>query len=140
MAENKPKSKAELMAEKMAKQRVGEKAFEAGKKPIVETNPPIETAQEAEISAQEPPKEEKAITTPPEEEKAVVAAESDEASIADAYEKELKKQNKKDSNKVHMSLTLSPEVKAELQKRAKRAGKTASAYLDGLLKEKVFKL
>lgn len=97
-------------------------------------------AKPPEIPAQDEPKEEEVITTPSEEEKAVVAAERDEKSIADAFEKRLKAQKKKDTNKVHVSLTLSPEVKAELQKRAKRAGLTASKYLDDLLKEEVFKL
>jgi len=52
MAETKkPKTKAELMAEKMRKQQVGKTAFDAGKKPIVETDPAVnapETPQDAQ--------------------------------------------------------------------------------------------
>ena len=49
------KTKAELLAEKMKQQRVGAAAFEKGKAPIVETNPPAEEIEktDAEMKVEE---------------------------------------------------------------------------------------
>lgn len=164
MAETKkPKSKAELMAEKMRQKQVGKAAFEAGKKPIIEIDPPVnapETPQEApeveevspdvqapdlgkeaaELAAKEvrgevlEASENNADREPVEE-----VAKKPSALSIDAIDEEIKKASKKKQVKVNTSFTLSPDVINEITRRSKRAGKTKASYLDDLLK-RVFEL
>lgn len=62
----KAKTKTQLLAEKMEKQRVAQTAFDAGAKPIIETNPPEiepETTQDAP-NAVEAPKDTSEVKEP----------------------------------------------------------------------------
>ncbi len=141
-------SKEALLKAKMEKQKVGESAFEAGKKPIIDTTPPaettpqpdtekektsVETPEKSTEPVQDTPKKEKTAKDTPKAKKAATGAQSAPKSLADEYEASLKREEK-EANKVKISVTISPDIKEELQKRADKNNKTVSKYLDGLLR------
>lgn len=87
------KTKAELMAEKMAAQRVAQEAFEAGKTPAVEISEqePVEKPTEP---PQEPRKEVKATPNTPKAKKPVQAENEPSVSMVDKIVGKRKKSKK----------------------------------------------
>lgn len=148
------KTKAQLMAEKMAAQRIAQKAFEAGAKPIVVTDPPKEepaaeeatettpevTEAEKEVQkatepAQNATKEEKATKDTPKPKKPATAKKAAKEDKPDAAPVKLldkiakKKREEKKSNAYYLSV----KNMEELAKRAEKADMSASELLDSIL-------
>lgn len=153
MSEQKPKAKtkAQLMAEKMAAKRVGEAAFEAGKKPVVEsTEPPVEETP-VENVPEEKKEEIPAVATEPAQNEAQAEAKGKDPSKKKKPGKAVSEPSEGNKEKAPIfnfdditaairpekktyTLYLSNSVMEEIEKRAKKAGLKPSPYLDELLK------
>ena len=127
------KTKAELMAEKMAEKRVAQEAFEAGKTPVVEITEQ-ETTQKPEKTAQEPQKEVKPTANTPKPKKPVQANSEHSAGILQMIAKKPKKEKKSS-----FSLYLSETNMEKLEEAVKKTGmRSKSEFIDQLLTE-IFK-
>ena len=137
------KSKAELLAEKMERERVARAAFEAGQKPILEA---VSTEQGAGETQQQPAKETPAPEVP-KVEKAPAAPAKEKAKPSEKpFEKSEEDQQKsffdldeignfRRPEKKTYSIYLSVDTMNEVEKRARKARMgSSSAYLDELLK------
>lgn len=137
------KTKAELMAEKMAAKRVGEAAFETGKKPVAETEiPPVteKVEEETAIPATEPAQFEaqdvKEGKDPSKKESAPEAVSEPSGEVeqnAVAFNLDDIGASARPEKKTY-SVYLSTAVMSEVEKRAKKAKMKSSAYIDELLK------
>ena len=124
------KTKAELLAEKMAKQRVGQSAFEAGKTPAVETQLP-EQPQNRTETPQNPQKEVKPTANTPKTKKPVHG--DSEASV-DLLDK-LVGEKKKKANKITFSSYGDEDLIRKLDAVAADRGISRSEFINRLLTE-----
>ena len=124
------KTKAELLAEKMAKNRVGQSAFEAGKEPAVETQLPEQPENHTE-TAQETKKEVKptANTSKP---KKPVQANSEPST--DMLDKIIGKKKKK-AKKITISSYGDEALIKKLDEVAAERGISRSEFINRLLTE-----
>ena len=131
--QHKAKTKAELLAERMQQQRVGKTAFDAGKTPAVETNPPapVEVApQEAQETAQEQPKAEEVSKDTP--------VEKEPAKSESAAKEPPKKTTKAAKSTKPAKETVKPQKEAEPEKKAEDAAEPVAParVLDRIKKRK----
>lgn len=140
------KTRAQELAEKMEAQRVGRAAFEAGKRPVNNTENAADLQQNVENAAdlqQEPQEVEQDGISTPEDEKAAVEQETakneEPEQVTEAQEQDIistfldiepEKREERETYSVHTTVA----VRKELDKRAKQAKMSRGAYLDKLLK------
>lgn len=97
---------------------------------------PQESALEEAEPAQEPVKEEAPVVTPAEPEKPQEKPESKSVGFdLDKFIAEQKQENKNKQNRKGASYTLSPVVRAEIERLHKLTGKSRSSIIDDLLKQ-----